>query len=148
MKTIFDQQTRDEIITRINALNENSAAQWGKMNVHQMMKHCILVEEMFLGRQKYKRAFIGRLFGKIALKNSLKDEKPIGRNSPTGEGFKISETGGDMASEKAKWIVLINEYAQYPDNEFVHWFFGNMTREQVGHFNYKHIDHHLRQFNA
>ncbi len=148
MKTVFDQQTRDEIITRIHSLNENNMAQWGKMSVHQMMKHCILVEEMFLGKQKYERALIGRLFGKIGLKNFLKDEKPLSRNSPTGAGFKISEAGGDLGSEKTKWISLINEYGQFPDNQFVHWFFGNMTREQVGHFDYKHIDHHLRQFNA
>jgi hypothetical protein len=146
MKSVFDQSTRDELINRINTLNESSTPQWGKMNITQMLKHCTLCEEMYLGKKKYKRAFIGRLFGKIGLKNLLKDESPLQRNSPTKSEFKIIETGGDVSSEKKKWISLIEEYAHYPDNDFIHWFFGKMTKEQVGHFVYKHTDHHLRQF--
>ncbi|MES1224847.1 MAG: hypothetical protein ABUT20_55675, partial [Bacteroidota bacterium] len=94
MKTIFDRSTQEEIIQRISTLNESSKAQWGKMNVYQMIKHCITAEEMFLGRTKYKRKFIGRLLGKIALKGILKDEKPMYRNSPTSPYFKIAETSG------------------------------------------------------
>lgn len=30
MKTVFDKTTRDELINRINTLNENSIAQWGQ----------------------------------------------------------------------------------------------------------------------
>ncbi|WP_432328331.1 hypothetical protein ACRQ5D_00850 [Mucilaginibacter sp. P25] len=45
MKTIFDKETRDGLITRINLINENSQPQWGKMNVYQMLKHCTLSDE-------------------------------------------------------------------------------------------------------
>jgi hypothetical protein len=148
MKSIFDKTTRAELIYRINNLNGNSSAQWGKMNVYQMLKHCVLFEEMCLGKKKYKRAFIGRLFGKMALKNLLKDEKPFQRNAPTSADFKIKESNGDVSSEKKKWIALIEEYEHFTTDNFVHWFFGKMTKEQVGYFAYKHSDHHLRQFNA
>lgn len=47
---------------------ETSKAEWGKMNVYEMLKHFTQWEEMMLGKKKYKRAFLGRLFGKIALK--------------------------------------------------------------------------------
>jgi hypothetical protein len=148
MKSIFDKTTRDELIGRINNLNENSTAEWGKMNVSQMIKHCILCEEMYLGRKKYNRAFIGRLFGRMALKNLLKDEKPLQRNAPTSANFKIKETDGNISSEKRKWITLLEQYEHYSNEDFVHWFFGRMTKDQVGYFAYKHSDHHLRQFNA
>lgn len=148
MKSIFDKTTREEIISRINSLNENSTAQWGKMNVYQALKHCTLCEEMYLGKKKYKRTFLGRVFGRMGLKNLLKDEKPIQRNAPTGTEFKIKETFGDIAAEKKKWISLVEEYAQYSNDDFEHWFFGKMTSEQVGYFVYKHCDHHLRQFNC
>src|SRR5665811_1582683 len=107
MKSIFDKTTRDELINRINLLNENSTAQWGKMNIYQMLKHCTLCEEMYLGKKKYKRAFIGRVFGKIGLKNLLKNENPLQRNSPTSSEFKIKEISGDVIAEKFKWIALI-----------------------------------------
>lgn len=147
MKTVFDKQTRDDLIGRIESLNENSTAQWGKMNVYQMLKHCTIAEEMYLGKTQYNRTFLGRLFGKIALKNLLKDEKPMSKNAPTSAHFIVNETTGDVTAEKKKWIALINEYAEYSNDEFEHWFFGKMTKEQVGQFVYKHTDHHLRQFN-
>ncbi|MEO5890522.1 MAG: DUF1569 domain-containing protein [Ferruginibacter sp.] len=148
MKTVFDKTTRDELISRIDALNENSAAQWGKMNVYQMLKHCTLCEEMYLGKKKYKRVFLGRLFGKIGLKNLMKDDRPLGRNAPTGADFKIKEKSGDLLSEKIKWISLIDEYARFSNHDFEHWFFGKMSKKEVGYFVYKHSDHHLRQFNS
>jgi hypothetical protein len=148
MKTIFDKTTRDELIVRINRLNENSIARWGKMNIYQMLKHCTLCEEMYLGKRKYPRAFIGRLFGRIGLRNLLKDETPIKPNAPTSSYFKIKERSGNILAEKMKWISLIDEYAEYSNENFEHWFFGEMTKEQVGQFVYKHTDHHLRQFNT
>jgi hypothetical protein len=148
MKTVLDKTTREELIGRINTLDENSARQWGKMNINQMLKHCAMVDEMFLGRKQYKRTFLGRLIGQMALKSMLKDQTPIAKNAPTSPYFKIKESSGDVASEKQEWIELIEEYGRYSNNNFVHWFFGKMTNEQVGYFAYKHIDHHLRQFNS
>lgn len=148
MKSILDKSTRDQLISRIQMLNENSKPQWGKMNVYQMIKHCVLCEEMYLGKTKYKRVFIGRLFGKLGLRNLLKDETPLKQNEPTSPHFKITETDGDVATEKQKWISLIEQYSNYSDEGFEHWFFGRMSKEQVGNFVFKHTDHHLRQFNC
>jgi len=146
VKTIFDKITRDELIGRINLLNENSIAQWGKMNIYQMLKHCTMWDEWIGSGKNNKQAFIGRLFGKMALKKILKDESPLARNTPTLSELKIKETTGDIASEKNKWIALINGYTYYSNPGFLHTFFGEMTKEQVGQMVYKHADHHLRQF--
>ncbi|HEY4323212.1 MAG TPA: DUF1569 domain-containing protein [Mucilaginibacter sp.] len=147
MKTIFDKQTRDGLIDRINTLNENSTAQWGKMNVYQVIKHCRTFEEMTLGKRKYQQAFIGWLFGKMALKSLIKDEKPLKHNTPTIPDLKITGDG-NVSAEKSKWIALIKEYDNFSNHNFVHPFFGKMTKEQVGYLAYKHTDHHLRQFNS
>jgi hypothetical protein len=148
MKTIFDNATREELLKRIDTLNEYSKPQWGKMNIYQMLKHCRLCEEMYLGKITYKRQLIGRLFGRIGLKKMLNGEKPFPSNAPTSPAFKVKETTGDLQAEKTKWMALIREYEQYSNDNFVHWFFGKMTKEQVGYFVYKHTDHHLRQFNS
>ncbi len=47
-----------------------------------------------------------------------------------------------------KLISLIEEYEDFSNHDFEHWFFGKMTKGQVGYFVYKHTDHHLRQFNG
>ena len=147
MKTIFDKTTRDALIARINTLTENSTAQWGKMNVYQMLKHCTLWEEWIASNKKHKQQFIGRLFGKMALKNVLKDEAPLRRNTPTLPELGIKDNS-DVDSEKKKWIALIEQNANFSNPDFVHSFFGKMTKEQVGQMAYKHTDHHLRQFNS
>lgn len=145
MKSVLDKVTREELIRRINMLDDNSQANWGHMNVYQMLKHCRLCEELYLGKIKTKRVFMGRLFGKSALKNILNENKPFPKNAPTSIVFKVKENAGNIATEKSNWISLIEEYENY-SNEFVHWFFGKMTKEQVGQFVYKHDDHHLQQF--
>lgn len=148
MKSIFDESTRNELLERIKLLDENSKAQWGTMNIYQMLKHCNLCEEMYLGKTAYKRAFIGRLFGRIGLNSLLKDESPIKPNSPTSNAFKITEVSGDVLAEKNKWLDQIREYGTSQQDGIQHWFFGKMTKEQIGYFVYKHTDHHLRQFNV
>jgi hypothetical protein len=148
MKTVFDKSTREELINRINTLNENSVAQWGKMNIYQMIKHCTRWEEWISGDQDQKQALIGRLFGRMALNNILKDEKPLGRNTPTLRELKIKEKDGDITTDKTKWIDLINAYEHFSKQGFLHPFFGKMTKEQIGYLAYKHTDHHLRQFNS
>jgi hypothetical protein len=146
MKSILDQQTRKELITRINSLNEHSTAQWGKMNVAQMLKHCAQWEEMALGKKKYKQSLLGKIVGKMALKDMMKDEPPK-KNLPTVPSFKIKEPA-DIAEEKKRWIRLLEEYDHVSNHGFIHPFFGALTEEQAGFMAYKHADHHLRQFNS
>jgi len=147
MKSVLEKASRDELINRINNLDEHSIAKWGQMTVYQMVKHCVLCEELYLGKIKHKRSLVGLVFGKAGLKNILREDKSFPKNAPTSTVFKVKEKNGDIVFEKTKWIALIEEYKNYP-NDFVHWFFGKMTREQLGYFVYKHNDHHLRQFNV
>jgi hypothetical protein len=148
MKTIFDKTTRDGIIARIKTLNADSKPQWGKMNIYQAMEHCVLADELYLGEKKVNRIFLGRILGKIALKALTKDEEPMRKNAPTHDVFKVQETTGDVIAARDKWIALLEQYADYSKADFVHWFFGKMTREQIGYLAYKHADHHLRQFGS
>lgn len=148
MKSIFDKATRDELIHRINSLNESSNSVWGKMNLFQMLKHCTLWDEWIQGKTTYNRVLSGRILGKIMLKNALKNDAPLQRNTPTIPSLITKEKNGDIATQKAEWISRIEKYANYSNPTFVHVFFGKMTTEQIGYFVYKHIDHHLRQFNG
>jgi hypothetical protein len=52
MKTVFDKPTGEELISRINTLNENSTPQWGTTNIYQMLKHCALCEENVPGQEE------------------------------------------------------------------------------------------------
>lgn len=146
MKTIFNEKTANELLARINNLEATQPARWGKMDAFQMLRHCTKSEEMFHGKVVYKRLFIGKLFGRMALKGILKNEEPLKRNQPTHPDLKIVDTG-NFERERERWIQLLKGYSAYSNPNFVHPFFGKMTKEEVGKYVYKHTDHHLRQFN-
>lgn len=148
MKTIFDNAISEELVTRINQINADSKPFWGKMNAYQMVKHCRLWEDMITGKLPTKRVFIGRIFGRMGLKAVTKDDTPLAHSTPTAPELFIKETSGNIDEEKAKWIALIREHKNFSNSNFVHPFFGPMTKEQIGIMAYKHIDHHLRQFGA
>lgn len=148
MKTILDSTIRAELINRIQKVNETSTAQWGKMNVYQMLKHCTLWEEMMQGKRQVKRVWLGYLFGKMSLKSMISDERPLRRNISTLTILKIAAPPGDIKAERSKWIALIERYEYFSKPYALHPFFGKITRAQLGQLAYKHTDHHLRQFNA
>lgn len=147
-KTVFDKNIQEELIDRIGQINGSQKAEWGKMNLIQMLKHNTYWNRWILGKgnHSYKQAFMGKIFGKIALNRMIKDDKPLDKNIPTSDQFKVVESTGNMESEKDNWILLIKEYENFSNPNFIHDFFGKMTKEQIGILAYKHTDHHLRQF--
>lgn len=148
MKTIFDSSVRAELIQRIGSLRQNSQAIWGKMNACQMTKHNTLWNDWVLGRKDfiYKQELLGKLFGKMALKSNTKDDRPMGKNMPAGKGFIVKEKNINFQQEVSTWIEQIKAYDNFSNDNFIHDFFGKMTKEQIGIFAYKHNDHHLKQF--
>jgi len=149
MKSIFEITTRTEILNRIDSLKQESKPAWGKMNVAMMVKHCALCEEYYHGGFLVNRSFLGRLIGKIAIRVILKEEQSIlQKNAPTSLQFKVVNEIENLELEKEKWKSLIEQYASFNKEHFMHWFFGTMSKEQLGQFIYKHCDHHLRQFRS
>lgn len=148
MQSIFQPDTIRQLKSRINKLNSDSKAQWGKMNIYQMLRHCVENESMLLREKSFRRLFIGRLFGKLALNANIKDDKPLDKNGPTHPDLKIGGNG-DVEEQKTKWLSLLDKYPSMLASDyegFIHPFFGKMSSEQVSKFAWKHIDHHLRQF--
>jgi len=147
MKSIFDKITRDEVINRIDALSENAKTQWGKMTVAQMVRHCTLCEGYYYGDIKIKRSLLGKIFGKMAINAILKNENAgFRKNAQTPLPLKVTEHINNLQAEKDKWKALIERYSSLEGENFSHWFFGKMTKAQLGQFIYKHSDHHLKQF--
>jgi hypothetical protein len=150
MNTIFDPALRAALIARIQTLDQTRTAQWGKMNVYQMVRHCNLWEGWIQGTppRPYKQELLGRVFGKMALRKLIKDDQPFAKNIPTSKQFQIADSSGDLEAEKRKWIARLEAYDRYSNPDFIHDFFGRMTQEEIGQLAYKHTDHHLRQFGA
>jgi hypothetical protein len=151
VKTILDGTTRNELIGRIQSLRKDSPRQWGKMNVYQMTTHCVVWNRWVLGVDNeipYRQTFLGRLIGKFVLGNNTKNDKPLSKGVPAGSDFIVKRHSGNLEGQKAALVELIERYENYYNPAFIHDFFGEMTTEEIGVFAYKHMDHHLRQFEA
>lgn len=148
MKSLFNTEAHQEILNRINNLDENSQAVWGKMNVGQMLKHCQIPIEIALGKRNMetKVGFFKKLIFK-AFKPMMYNDKLWKHNIKTPKEFIITEPL-IFEVEKSKSVNLINEFESKKDdtNWPEHPIFGNFTVEQRGQMQYKHWDHHLRQF--
>ena len=150
METIFDAQNIENFKDRIGRIEEYATASWGKMNIKQMLVHVIENEKLLLRERDFKDVFIGKLFGQMALKSDVKNDKPFGKNSPTHPDLKIKvSVDMDISDLKSDWKAQLDKYLKISHNhydDFKHPFFRKMSYEQVGIWAYKHIDHHLRQF--
>ena len=147
MITVFEAPARRELSARLEQLNVDSPALWGKMNVAQMLRHCRLWEEMIHENKVYPRPLIGRLIGPLVMKSVLRKTE-LARNTPTLPEMRISDTKIDFNAERQRLLIFVGRYAadDLEDDRFIHPFFGKMSREQIGRMAYMHLDHHLRQF--
>ena len=145
MENIFDKPAWQNIMSRVDNLHDQSSAQWGKMNVGQMVHHCQAPLNIILGKNDYNLK--PNWFAKVFFKKSLYSDKPWRKNLPTIKPFKETEERSfDIEREKLK--MLLHEIGGQRDREEwgEHPAFGKFSKEQWGKMQYKHLDHHLRQF--
>lgn len=147
MKSLFTSEAHHDILNRIDQLDENKHAKWGKMNVSQMLAHCkfplqVALQDMTLEKPNVFKRLLFSMF-----KSSLYDDKPWKQSLPTTKEFIVSDVK-DFNSEKVKLIEKINQF--HSEKSKTEWpphpMFGNFTSEQWGKMQYKHLDHHLKQF--
>jgi len=144
MKSLLDTEAYQEIKTRLSNLNENSERQWGKMSVDQMAHHCQFPLKVALKKEALKPKFspIALLF-----KKSMYSDKPWKKNLPTLKLAKATESY-DLAAEKQTLESMVDAFHEKKSQTEwnAHPMFGKLTPEQWGKMNYKHLDHHFRQF--
>jgi Protein of unknown function (DUF1569) len=147
MKSIFNAEAYQEILNRIETLSASSPRQWGKMSVAQMLCHCKMPVQLLLERipAKGKRNWFFIFF----FKRSLYNDRQWRKNVPTSKAFIVNREK-NVGDEKKELLMLLNDLYMYRNRREwpKHPMLGKFTPEQYGKSVYKHLDHHLRQFNA
>ncbi len=149
MKNLFEQETVDEVISRINKLQPTSLRQWGKMDVAQMMAHCSTAMDLALGKLNPPRIFIGRLIAPF-VKSIFTNEKPFGKNGPTGKELVVADQR-DFGREQEQLKLKVRQFYEGGEarcTRHPHPFFGPLPPQAWSRGMYKHLDHHLRQFSV
>lgn len=145
MKSLFAPEAYSEINTRFNQLSESSVKQWGKMSVGQMLHHCQGPLNIMLEKDTY--GLKPNLLTTLFFKKMLYNDTPFRKNLPTANFLKESDPK-DFYAEKQKLSLLLDEFESKRNREEwkAHPGFGYFTKQQWGQMQYKHLDHHLKQF--
>jgi len=148
MENIFNHADQQELLHRLEKLTSDTKNVWGTMNASQMLAHCAkalkLHSEEIKGTPSPMR-FIGRL-----LKNSMLGKRPLSKNAPTAIEIKVTgHSNFDFAKEKEYFIEAFHKLVNAGEQGVKaqqHPFLGKLIPHEWGRINYKHLDHHFRQF--
>jgi hypothetical protein len=149
MHNLYRESDVQKIVERLEKLSPEAERQWGTMDVAQMLAHLNTFLEVGLNKRFEKRMLLGRIIGGF-FKKRYTSKKPFSQNSPTGKSFKITKPK-DFETEKSKAIALVCEfYTNGPEKctKQPHQFFGYLSPNEWAIVQWKHFDHHLRQFNV
>ncbi len=147
MRSIFNNEAYSELNERLDKLTPETLAKWGLMNVSQMLHHSQKALEIPLGKSDMKppNPIMKLMFR--AFKGSLYSDKLWKPGIRTAKEFVVS--GRKHFEPEMKQLRALMEELHSKKNEPAlpkHPAFGNLTMEQWGKMQYKHLDHHLRQF--
>ena len=133
---------------RLGRLTAASERKWGTMTASQAVAHCAIGMEWAVGDKTPPRMLLGRLLGRAVKPMALKDDAPMKKNSPTSPELVVRD-GPDFEAERGRLCGLLDRFAAGGAEGCTghpHTFFGKMTPEEWAVLEYKHVDHHLRQF--
>lgn len=148
MKNIFNATDNKELVTRINQLTPESKPLWGQMSVDQMLSHCIAPIAVGLGTETLNVPFIYRIMGRV-MKKSWLNAPEFKKNSPTAKEL-IRKENYDFEQTKRELITHVEKLGEGFNviKIDVHPFWGKLNQEDWNNLQWKHLDHHLRQFNV
>lgn len=148
-KNLLQADAKEEMASRINKLNPDANAKWGKMNVNQMLRHLNEGLLMAYGDIKSERA------PKPWLTQKLMRFVVLNTDMPTPEGKAITfpeidmvERGinpDDFKAEREALLAVLNNFPAKPTYSHS-GLLGKMSTQDWARLNYTHFEHHLKQF--
>lgn len=151
LKNIFDKEVSQGIIERIDNLTTSSKAEWGKMNVAQMLAHLNIQYEVVYENGKFpKPNIIARFFLKVFVKKTVTGPKPFVKNGRTAPYFMVTDEK-EFETEKLrlkKYITITQANGVEILLKRETKSFGKLTTQEWNNLFYKHLNHHLVQFNV
>lgn len=149
MNNIFDLDHTEGILQRIDKLSVHSQPKWGEMDVAQMLAHCAAFQDIAMGKSFPRRSLLGIFVGRMA-KSVFYNDKPLPTNMSTIPTILIADKK-EFVIERENLIQRIKTLQKNGPEKCTshpHPFFGKLTPEQWGKGIFKHLDHHLKQFDV
>jgi hypothetical protein len=150
MDTLFDSAACDRVLRRIESMRPDSPRGWGKMDAAQMLSHCALALEAATGDAVLHSNFMAKLIGPL-FKGWMLGPKPFSKDSPTHPLLVLHTSPRDFEKEKSRLAAVVRKFHDAGPASAAkhrHAFVQKLTGAEWGVLQWKHLDHHLRQFGA
>lgn len=147
---IFERATVDNFKERVHQLTPESKPLWGKMNVSQMLAHLNVMYELIYDNKHPQPKFLLKWIMKRFVKKYIVNMVPYQTNTGTAPYFVI-KGNRDFETEKNRLIQYIEKTYELGPEHFAgkeSHAFGPLTVTEWNNMLYKHLDHHLRQFDV
>lgn len=147
MKSLWQDATRDEVLARLGHLTPSREPSWGRMSATRMVAHLNESLRMAFGELPTKSKRLPLRYP--PLKQLIVYWMPFPKSAPTAPEL--------VAREPVAWSAeldacrdLVERFAIEPRGREwpEHPAFGRLSARQWGVLTYRHMDHHLRQFQA
>jgi len=149
MPSLRNEKDRRELVERLNRVTPAAKAQWGSLDAPKMMVHLRDSLEAGLGKLQ-----VGRhgpaAFRRFPLKHLAIYVVPMPKGARAARELLARGAGDfqlDFEEERRQLVAGMEQMATMPKGPGPeHFLFGAMSYDQWNRLNWKHIDHHLRQF--
>ena len=145
MKSMWQEETRREMLERLALLSPNRQAGWGKMTAPLMVAHVTQSFRSAIGELPVKSKKLPLRYS--PLKELIIYWLPFPKNAPTAPELLALEPA-NWAEDVARLQDLMRRFAaKVPKSVFPeHAAVGRLSGAPWGILMYRHTDHHLRQF--
>jgi hypothetical protein len=147
MKSLFNPRDHRELQDRVQRLRTDQKPVWGRMSTVQMVAH--LADSLRMASGELEVAPKKVPFRYSPLKEFVLYVLPIPKSLPTSPEL-IARKPGDFTAEVAELRDQLNGLVQRGAEALApeHPAFGRLSARQWGVLIYRHMDHHLRQFDV
>lgn len=151
MASLAAPEARAELLERLAALRPDSPPRWGRFRAPQMVAHLTESLRMATGELPVAPRQAAKFFRLAPFKHFAVHVMPIPRGAPTAPELLARPLGvgtGDLARELGGYGAALERFAArdaaapWPP----HPLFGALTGRDWGVLQYRHADHHCRQF--
>jgi len=146
-RSIRDPAGRGSILDRLARLTPSNPRLWGKMDTSQLLPHMATGLRAALGEQTLGGSPAGPIRAAIFKYVAIYIIPwPKGKIEAPPGAFSTPSTGWDQ--DRKILVELIERFAVAPPEKLAtkHPVFGRMTQRDWDVLQYRHLDHHLRQY--
>ena len=145
MPSLRNDETRKDVVQRLQKLTPAARAQWGKFDAARMLCHLQDALAMAVGELPTE-PMNRKAFHHFQLKHLILYVFPFPKSAPTAPEL-LSTNPEEFETHRQRVVELIDRLAVAPQgNGPEHPFFGPLNNEEWNSLQWKHIDHHLKQF--